>query len=997
MPDLQQFQHATALLALGRDPDRIRETAVLVPTAGAAEEFRHTLEDLAIVEGWRPSPGDLDRLGVAWPFAAEGEGPLAFVLPHLVTRAGLYELLGERLAEPCRSAGPIEREVLMQDAARRAAEAGSPPPFAVRPALVAEMLAFVDALGRNRRTIEDFERLVGGPLEAGASIDRGARRLLQQTVFLAAAFREYNDALERAGLLDEAELRERLLIEAPGRPLRHLVVTVPDSSASPHGLWPADYDLLTRVDGLASIDVVATEATLGAGYLPRLLDALPEIEVVSLGGGSTRAPQLLIPEGRQGALFVSRDREDELADFATRLSARPLTAGSRAAVVYQRPLPYLALARQVFGAAGVTWQALDARPLGSEPYAAAIDLVLTFVTTACSRSAGIALLRAPQFRIRSDGTEPTRESIAAADRALAEAFFLGGRDGLQELHDRWAGEAALDDSATGRRAEPRAGHARRTRQTALPAMAALLDAAARLAPLEEIAAPSAHLAVLGAFLREIDREPGDANLGERHARGRAAVLGIVDELRRACLSHGDSPRPFADLAVLLRGLIEEHTFNPRVGPGVVALVDASAAPYGRYQDVTLVGLTESEWPEATARSIFYPVGLLRGLGWPSETDRRAAARAAFDDLVRLATRAVTLSTFLLEDDAIVRPSAFVEDVPRTGLTTCIVAAADVAGAPPLALEPPPAAQRAGLDAWRSIRAARAPIDPLAPVGSLAAAAYAVTSLDRYRECPFKYFAAQVLRLDEEREDHPGLSPQERGAFVHDVFHAFFARWGAAGRGTIELASFEDARRLFAEVVDEWLEALPESERPLERARLIGSAAGSGIGERVFRFEAARPLPIVERLLEVSVSGDHAIADGQRTRRVRLRGTADRVDLIADGTMRLVDYKTGKASAARKSLQVPVYAICAEQHLKGHKGRAWRVAEAGYLAFGREEPYASVLTEDNRDTVLPSAASALIDAVDAIERGAFPVAPEEPHLCTFCGFAAVCRKDYVEDE
>ena len=34
---------------------------------------------------------------------------------------------------------------------------------------------------------------------------------------------------------------------------------------------------------------------------------------------------------------------------------------------------------------------------------------------------------------------------------------------------------------------------------------------------------------------------------------------------------------------------------------------------------------------------------------------------------------------------------------------------------------------------------------------------------------------------------------------------------------------------------------------------------------------------------------------------------------------------------------------------------------------------------------------------AIERGEFPVDPDEPFLCTRCGYAGVCRKDYVGDE
>jgi hypothetical protein len=40
---------------------------------------------------------------------------------------------------------------------------------------------------------------------------------------------------------------------------------------------------------------------------------------------------------------------------------------------------------------------------------------------------------------------------------------------------------------------------------------------------------------------------------------------------------------------------------------------------------------------------------------------------------------------------------------------------------------------------------------------------------------------------------------------------------------------------------------------------------------------------------------------------------------------------------------------------------------------------------------------LIDTVAAIEGGHFPVDPDEPFMCTRCGFASVCRKDYVGDE
>ena len=47
----------------------------------------------------------------------------------------------------------------------------------------------------------------------------------------------------------------------------------------------------------------------------------------------------------------------------------------RTAVVFQRPLPYLYLARQVFPDARVPYQALDALPLAAEPFAAALDQI----------------------------------------------------------------------------------------------------------------------------------------------------------------------------------------------------------------------------------------------------------------------------------------------------------------------------------------------------------------------------------------------------------------------------------------------------------------------------------------------------------------------------------------------------------------------------------------------------------------------------------------------
>ena len=61
----------------------------------------------------------------------------------------------------------------------------------------------------------------------------------------------------------------------------------------------------------------------------------------------------------------------EIQDLTTPLTT-PNRAGmrgapERTAVVFQRPLPYLYLARSVFADAGQPYQALDSLPLAAEP------------------------------------------------------------------------------------------------------------------------------------------------------------------------------------------------------------------------------------------------------------------------------------------------------------------------------------------------------------------------------------------------------------------------------------------------------------------------------------------------------------------------------------------------------------------------------------------------------------------------------------------------------
>jgi hypothetical protein len=359
-----------------------RASAVIVPSHAAADQLRWTLEQQTLDAG------------------------TAQVLPLLLTRDELYAELHRRADAPPPLLGPIERLVCGRAAADEALASGMDPPFRLRPGLVSEFLGLYDELQRRHRSVDTFERLLVDELDPNAEFDRGARRMLRQTRFLAAMYRAYERRVGESGRLDEHGLRRLVLDGGLRRPLHHLVVTVADRAADPDGLWSGDYDLLSRLPGLVCIDLVTTATLLATGLRERLSDLLPGVDETRVETqdetSGVAGPRLVTPDDGSGRLHhIWRDREEELLAIVRQVKRRSAT--ERTAVVFQRPLPYLYLSGQIFPSAGVPYETRDTLPLAAEPFAAALDLVLSFVASGFARQPLIELLRSPHLHFEQDG------------------------------------------------------------------------------------------------------------------------------------------------------------------------------------------------------------------------------------------------------------------------------------------------------------------------------------------------------------------------------------------------------------------------------------------------------------------------------------------------------------------------------------------------------------------------------------------------------------------
>ncbi len=654
---------------------------------------------------------------------------------------------------------------MMQSAASTSHEL----PFEIRPGLIGEMLRFYDQLRRQSQSVQRFRELLEGVLGGGAAdADRGTERLLKQTRFLADAFTTYERLLAESDAVDEHALRERVLTTSSASSLKRLVITVADWIADPDGLFVADFDLLARLPGLEQIDIVCTESVLGSGFHERLHNWWPGIEEQEEDGErDASGPRLAVPP--EGSLeqpcFTYRDREEELLAIARRLQPEHATATAppasleRTGIAFVRPLPYLYLAAEALGASGIAFQSTQALPLAAEPIAAAVDLLLDALETNFTRPALLAVLRCPHFQ----GPAELDASMSALDRYLSQKRYLGEAARLE----------ALDDAPAAVR----------------PALESALSLVRALVVLLEPATASTQVArlkvILEARLRPIAE--GD-RFADRETRGRQAILQLLDDMARAHATHHDPVWQVEDLAGNIRRWISEQTFSSAPESAGVLLLDEQSARYADVDDLTLVGLIENEWPERPRRNIFFPGSLLRALGWPSERDRRSAAEARFLDLLASPRLLVRLSTFTLEDEALVTRSILLDEVPRARLSVI------------------PEAQTPDLKVALTTTAADAAGPTLTSgdfepryhgsLGPIAPRAWTVSALETYLDCPFKFFAQHMLRLQEEPEEEEVMDPRRQGQFVHKVFEQFFREWQASGRRGITAANLDDARQFF---------------------------------------------------------------------------------------------------------------------------------------------------------------------------------------------------------
>ena len=182
----------------------------------------------------------------------------------------------------------------------------------------------------------------------------------------------------------------------------------------------------------------------------------------------------------------------------------------------------------------------------------------------------------------------------------------------------------------------------------------------------------------------------------------------------------------------------------------------------------------------------------------------------------------------------------------------------------------------------------------------------VTDFDQLKSDPYSFYAKRILGLKSLEPVDAEPSYAWRGTLVHDVLEKWFIEDQCDPDRLIERA----ASLLNNQMLDPTMRALWQP-RMAEGLRWIANET------QRLQEDEGRKLLVAERSGTIELSG------------VAIKGRADRIDQLADGTLAIIDYKTGgapkrKQATAGFAMQLGLVGLMAERGaIDGVSGRAGR--------------------------------------------------------------------------
>lgn len=442
----------------------------------------------------------------------------------------------------------------------------------------------------------------------------------------------------------------------------------------------------------------------------------------------------------------------------------------------------------------------------------------------------------------------------------------------------------------------------------------------------------------------------------------------------------------------LKRLVAEISFQPESGDAPLQILGLLESVGESFDHLWIMGLSEDVWPPPMEPNPFLPIAMQRRHGMPkSSFDLETAYyNRLFDELIH-ASKQVIVSYPTQNGDQPLRPSPLILSMPKL----CVEGdpcAGSVAKALDFSLFP---------EYNQAIFAASQMTAQVDDRGPMFQVEHGVSTgvLKSQALCPFQAFARFRLGATTQREPSMGLNPSQRGQIVHSTLTHL---WQNIEKSQTDLETLcvapdpcikTSVKETLDQKAQQWPDVLHPFFRTLEEARL------ERLLHSFLAMENGRDLPFTVANQE---------EDGQlRLGKLIVQVRMDRIDRLQDGSLVVLDYKTGAVhlkewfGARPADPQLPLYALAQKQPIAALAFCQVRAAGCGFHGLACQDGVlprvhhwqkSSFAAEFNDWPSLKEYWRTVLTALgDAFVQGEANMDPL-PGACTYCDLHALCRYD-----
>ncbi|MDD5772039.1 MAG: PD-(D/E)XK nuclease family protein [bacterium] len=272
--------------------------------------------------------------------------------------------------------------------------------------------------------------------------------------------------------------------------------------------------------------------------------------------------------------------------------------------------------------------------------------------------------------------------------------------------------------------------------------------------------------------------------------------------------------------------------------------------------------------------------------------------------------------------------------------------------------------------------------------------YSSSSIDTYLNCPMKFYYQYVLRLKGKEDLLDEVEAKDIGTFIHELLDNTFKRF------INKKPVIDDVflKYFIGEFENRFLEKLKKRLGP--EAFLVKEVMEYRL-RKFINNERSREVKTILSL-EEKLSGKIQLPSGKL---INCRYTIDRIDLLEDGTVFVIDYKTGQSAKApaastklenisfgRESIknnihsfQLPIYYYFTKQRYSGTVNAAlYNLQEMEFTDFVKKD-------KENTDKVMETCLKGLDFIISEIldKNIDFQNDKSNEQNCKYCEFSGIC--------